>query len=92
MKTPNNCWECEFTSGCRSYYGGSTCKHRHAIHERAVNEMFMPWITIPAEDIRVQMPMSAHDGNVRIMFRDAAAVEKTIEQLENLKELLASKK
>lgn len=92
MKIPNDCRECEVSSGCRSYYGGSTCKHRHEIHEKAVKEMFMPWITIPAEDVRVQMPVSDYDGNVRIMFRDAAAVEKTIEQLVNLKDLLASKK
>lgn len=92
MKIPRDCRGCEFSSGCRSYYGGSTCKHQYEIHKKAVNEMFMPWITIPAEDVRVQMPVDVHGGNVKIMFRDGAAVEKTIEQLENLKDLLASKK
>lgn len=92
MKTPNDCRECEYSSQCRSHYGGSTCKHRREIHERAMDEMFKPWITIPAEDVRVQLPMGLHDGDVKIMFRDASAVEKTIEQLKNLKELLSGMK
>lgn len=52
--------------------------------------MFKPWITVPAEDIRIELPMG-HSGDVKIMFRDASAVEKTIEQLENLKKFLAHK-
>lgn len=54
--------------------------------------MFKPWITVPTSDVHVELPTSEFDGNFKLMFRDAAAVEKTIEQLENLKELLSSKK
>ena len=54
--------------------------------------MFKPWITIPISDVRIELPASEFDGSFKLMFRDAAAVEKTIEQLENLKELLSSKK
>lgn len=52
--------------------------------------MFKPWITVPAGDIRIELPMD-RSGDVKIMFRDAFAVENTIEQLENLKELLSHK-
>lgn len=52
--------------------------------------MFKPWITVPAEDIHVQLPMSQHEGEVKIMFRDAVAIDKTIEQLENLKAFVDS--
>jgi len=54
-------------------------------------EMFAPWITIPAEDVRVQLPMSIFDGNIKIMFRNTEVIDKTIEQLENLKELMREK-
>jgi hypothetical protein len=51
-------------------------------------EMFAPWITIPADDVRVQLPMSIFDGDIKIMFRNAEVIDKTIEQMENLKELM----
>ena len=50
--------------------------------------MFKPWITVPAEDIRIQLPMNMSDTEIKIMFRDAEVVDKTIEQLKKLKWLL----
>ena len=50
--------------------------------------MFKPWITVPVEDVRISLPLSMEDDTIRIMFRDVDAVDKTIEQLQNLKELL----
>ena len=49
---------------------------------------FKPWITVPAEDVRIRLPLSAYDDSFRIMFRNAEAIDKTIEQLQNLKELM----
>lgn len=51
--------------------------------------MFKPWITVPAEEIRVSLPANPYDRKVTIAFRDAETVDKTIEQLKNLRELLA---
>lgn len=53
--------------------------------------MFEPWITIPVDGVRIQMPLSLFDGEVRIMFRDAETIDKTIEQLQNLKELIGNR-
>lgn len=50
--------------------------------------MFKPWITVPVEVIRVSLPANPYDREVTIMFRDVEAVDKTIEQLKNLRELL----
>ena len=50
--------------------------------------MFKPWITVPVEDVRITLPLSMEDDTIRIMFRNAEVVDKTIEQLQNLKELL----
>ena len=50
--------------------------------------MFKPWITVPVEDVRISLPLSMEDDTIRIMFRNAEVVDKTIEQLQNLKELL----
>lgn len=47
--------------------------------------VFEPWITIPANDVRIQLPLTIHDTEVRIMFKDVATIDKTIEQLEKLK-------
>lgn len=50
--------------------------------------MFAPWITIPVKDIRIDLPLSMQDDTIRIMFRNVEAIDKTIEQLQNLKELV----
>lgn len=36
METPKDCRECKCSSGCRSYYGGSLCKHAKEINRAAV--------------------------------------------------------
>lgn len=48
---------------------------------------FKPWITIPAEDVRVKLPMGIHDGEIQILFKNEEVIDNTIEQLQNLKEL-----
>lgn len=34
MDTPKNCRECKHKDDCRSYYGGSMCKHKDAIGKK----------------------------------------------------------
>ena len=48
--------------------------------------MFKPWVDIPTADVKVCEDRFA--GEYRIMFKDASVVDKVIEQLENLRELL----
>lgn len=48
--------------------------------------MFEPWITLPVKDVRIHLPMSMFDEEIRIMFRDVETIDKTIEQLQSLKE------
>ena len=31
--TPKNCRECKHAADCKSYYGGSLCKHKKEIDE-----------------------------------------------------------
>lgn len=51
--------------------------------------MFKPWINIPAEDIRIKLPLSLYDKDVQIMFKNVEAIDRTIMLLEDLKVLLA---
>lgn len=62
------------------------CACRREIHDASVGELFMPWIAVPNDDVRVQS--NRHAGTVEIRFRDATAVRKTVEMLENLIDLL----
>lgn len=50
--------------------------------------MFNPWITVPVEDVRVRLPMRLSDDSIKILFRDITAIDKTIEQLEKLKQYM----
>lgn len=50
--------------------------------------MFEPWITIPANDVHISLPISIYEGNIKIMFRDENAIDKTIEQLQYLREFI----
>lgn len=61
---------------------------KNSLASKEKEEMFAPWITVPAEDVRLQLPMSIFDGDIKIMFRNVEAIDKTIEQLENLKQLM----
>lgn len=47
-----------------------------------------PWVTIPAEDVRIQLPMDIYDGNIKLLFRDPVVVDKVMEQLVELKNYL----
>ena len=38
--TPKDCTECEFTSSCMSYYGGSMCKHEKEINATALERFW----------------------------------------------------
>lgn len=33
MDIPKNCRECKHNENCKSYYGGSMCKHEKEIHK-----------------------------------------------------------
>ena len=48
--------------------------------------MFKPWISIPVDDVKVTVDYEF--GDVRIMFKNTASIDKTIEQLQNLRELV----
>ena len=52
--------------------------------------MLQPWIEVPVEDIRVTPPMSIHDSNFRIMFRNTDVIDATIKKLEELKTRMPS--
>lgn len=49
---------------------------------------FAPWITVNVDDVRVHLPMSIHDKDIRIMFRNAEVIDETIKQLEELKKYM----
>lgn len=53
--------------------------------------MITPWVTVPAEDVYVQLPMGLFDKDIKIMFRNVEAIDNTIAQLQNLRALLAEK-
>lgn len=36
MRTPKDCRGCTYQAECRSYYGGSLCKHSKEINRAAV--------------------------------------------------------
>ena len=48
--------------------------------------MILPWITIPVKDIHLSLPLSMQDDTVRIMFRNAEAIDETIKKLEELRD------
>lgn len=38
MDAPKNCRECRHKDNCKSYYGGSMCKHMEAINSEAARK------------------------------------------------------
>ena len=54
--------------------------------------MFAPWITLPAKDIYVQLPLGIFDGDIKIMFRNTEVIDNAIQQLENLKEIMKDRR
>ena len=53
--------------------------------------MFMPWITLPAADVHVILPLGVFDKNIELMFRNLEAVDSAIEQLERIREMMLEK-
>ena len=47
-----------------------------------------PWISIPADDISISLPMSIFDDSVKIKFKDIDAIDNAINQLQILKEIM----
>lgn len=39
METPKNCCECKCYSSCKSYFGGSLCKHKDEINRKTIYEL-----------------------------------------------------
>ena len=39
-KTPKTCRECMHSMTCRSYYGGSTCKHKTEINRKTIDRFY----------------------------------------------------
>lgn len=52
--------------------------------------MFKPWISIPATAVAVTLPMRS-DGEYNIMFRDVETIDDVLEQLTELRMLMAEK-
>jgi hypothetical protein len=53
--------------------------------------VIIPWVNIPADDVRLQLPLSMQDKDIRIMFRNTEVIDETIKQLQNLKEIMREK-
>lgn len=50
--------------------------------------MIAPWITLPAKDVYVQLPLGIFDGDIKIMFRNTEVIDSAIEQLQNLRGIM----
>ena len=48
--------------------------------------MFNPWVSIPVENVRVTVDYNY--GDVRIMFKDTETIDKTIEELHRVREVV----
>ena len=46
------------------------------------------WVTVPVNDVRIQMPTSMSDHDVHLMFRDIETINSVITQLESIKETI----
>lgn len=53
--------------------------------------MFRPWITLPAKDVHVILPLGVFDSDVELMFRNLEVVNSAIEQLERIKQMMLEK-
>ena len=53
--------------------------------------MVIPWISIPAAKAHIQLPLSLEDREIRIMFKDIATIDDTIEKLQDLKKRMGDK-
>lgn len=48
--------------------------------------MIKPWVTVPAKDMRIMLPMGEEDV-YSLLFRDTAAIDALISDLQELREL-----
>lgn len=46
------------------------------------------WVTVPVSDVRIQMPNSMTDRDVKILFKDVETIDSVIAQLESIKEMI----
>lgn len=53
--------------------------------------MFRPWITLNAKDVHINTPLNVEDRNIDIMFKNLAAVEDAILQLQRIREMYLEK-
>ena len=53
--------------------------------------MFQPWITLPAKDVHIILPLGIFDKDIEIMFKNVAVVDSAIEQLHRIREMLVEK-
>ena len=54
--------------------------------------MIIPcWITLPANDVLVQLPLGIFDKDIELLFRTEEAVDSAIEQLQKFKDELRKK-
>lgn len=43
------------------------------------------WITLPVENVNIQLPTSMAEGDVKVSFNNVEAIDDAIEQLNELK-------
>lgn len=43
------------------------------------------WITLPVENVNIQLPTSMVEGDVKVSFNNVEAIDDAIEQLNKLK-------
>ena len=43
------------------------------------------WITLPVENVNIQLPTSMLEGDVKVSFNNVEAIDDVIEQLNELK-------
>lgn len=48
------------------------------------------WVIVSSEDVRIQMPLSMDDRDVKIMFRNVETIDSVITQLESLRETIGN--
>ena len=54
--------------------------------------MIDPWLTLPVKDVRLSLPLSMKDTEIRILFRDAKTIDNAIEQLQDLKAIIGDRR
>jgi hypothetical protein len=47
------------------------------------------WITLPAKDVRIQLPLGIFDGDVKILLMNEKVIDSAIEQLDEAKQAMS---